>query len=148
MQGLSAPVIDARLRVYVTSGGADGGTVHAVPSEWVEREITWSNAPPVSSGALVSAGPSVTGTWVELVLPTSLYAAGTGRTASLWSDRTGTPARFPTAAARACSLPSSCSPSLGRGRPAAPLGLGALHVRTNPEALALDQVITKVLVCV
>ena len=78
VSGLDRPVLDAKLRLWVTDGSADGGTAYAVDGSWNEDAITWTNAPPIDGGALGSAGPVAAGTWIDIPLPESVFAAGDG----------------------------------------------------------------------
>ncbi len=62
----------ARLRVYLQSKLLAGFSVSAVPSTWVEKKLTWNNAPPPGP-LVVSAGPVAAPGWVEVDV-TSLAA--------------------------------------------------------------------------
>jgi PKD repeat protein len=64
--GLSGPPASAKLRLYVTDGSPDGGSVFAVGNAWTETGITWANAPAIGGGSLASAGATKNGTWVDL----------------------------------------------------------------------------------
>ncbi|UCF35517.1 MAG: DNRLRE domain-containing protein [Acidobacteriota bacterium] len=66
-------IVSARLRLYVTNGSPDGGSLFSVDNSfrgtsvpWTEQEINWGNAPLVGGGALASAGPVAAGNWIEL----------------------------------------------------------------------------------
>jgi len=80
--GLSGSVSAATLRLYVTDGSNDGGTVYLSGNDfstggpWTEGGLTWNNAPAATSGALGSAGPVATGAWVEL--PVTPVVGGNG----------------------------------------------------------------------
>lgn len=78
VSGMTLPVVEAKLRFYVTDGGSDGGTAYLVDNSWTERQITWTNAPPITGSPLGSAGPAVAGDWIEIPLPAEVFAAGDG----------------------------------------------------------------------
>jgi len=64
LSGLSP--ISARLRLFVTDGSSDGGTLYeAATDSWSELSINWDNAPAPSGAPLDSAGSIAGGTWVE-----------------------------------------------------------------------------------
>ncbi|HEV3484146.1 MAG TPA: DNRLRE domain-containing protein, partial [Vicinamibacterales bacterium] len=56
----------------------DGGSVYPVANDWTETGITWENAPAIGGSALAGAGPVAAGTWAEIPLPASVFAAGDG----------------------------------------------------------------------
>ncbi len=63
--GLGGSVQSAKLRLYVTDGSKDGGTLFRVPdTSWSELGITFANAPPFG-GALGNAGATSPGQWIE-----------------------------------------------------------------------------------
>ena len=65
--GLSAAPTSAVLRLWVTDGGANGGSVYKLANTtWTETGITWNNAPAISGTALSSVGTATTGTWVRV----------------------------------------------------------------------------------
>jgi PKD repeat protein len=70
--GLSGPPVTAKVRLTVVEGSVNGGTVYPVSvTSWTESGsggITWSNAPPVGSPTLASAGAVSTGAVLELDL--------------------------------------------------------------------------------
>ncbi|MEE8572697.1 MAG: PKD domain-containing protein, partial [Gemmatimonadota bacterium] len=72
----STTLTSAKLRLYVTDGSKDGGTVYEVGGGWSETAITYSNAPGMGGAPLASAGSVSTGTWVELDV--SSVVAGSG----------------------------------------------------------------------
>jgi hypothetical protein len=63
--GLTGTIARATLRLWVTDGSNDGGTVFAVPSAWTEAGLTWQNAPALTGAPLAVAGAVAAGTWVE-----------------------------------------------------------------------------------
>jgi PKD repeat protein len=78
VSGLAAPVTEATLRLHVTDPGMDGGSIYSVDSAWTESGINWSNAPVIGGTALHTLGTVNLGTWVEVPLPASVFAAGNG----------------------------------------------------------------------
>ena len=62
-------VTSAKLRLYVTDGSTDGGSVNSVASTWGETTITWRNAPAVQGTPVAQVGPATMGTWVDVTLP-------------------------------------------------------------------------------
>lgn len=70
--GVSGMIQSATLRLYVTDGSNDGGTVYLVSNAyrnsstpWQESGITWNNAPAISGAPLAAATNAAAGTWVE-----------------------------------------------------------------------------------
>jgi PKD repeat protein len=76
--GLAGPVTEATLRLHVTDSGIDGGSIFLVDNGWTETAINWSNAPAVGGTALGTLGLVDAGSWVEVPLPASVFAAGNG----------------------------------------------------------------------
>jgi hypothetical protein len=75
--GLAGSVQSATLRLFVTDGGPDGGSVHLVANNWTEAGIKWSNRPVVPGSQLDSAGAAVQGQWVELDVTAAVSGNGT-----------------------------------------------------------------------
>jgi methionine-rich copper-binding protein CopC len=65
VSGLSGSVSSATLRLYVTDGSSDGGSVYDVSTNWDEDDIDWDNAPSLRGDPLDSATDVIAGTWVE-----------------------------------------------------------------------------------
>ncbi|HEU5149440.1 MAG TPA: PKD domain-containing protein [Iamia sp.] len=63
--GLTGPVTDARLRLYVTDASPVGGTATRVGTGWTEATLTWNGRPATIGGPLGTGGPGVAGQWVE-----------------------------------------------------------------------------------
>jgi trimeric autotransporter adhesin len=78
VSGLSGPVSAATLRLHVTDPGVDGGSIFSVDNGWTESGINWSNAPVIGGTALGTLTTVNLGTWVEVPLPASVFAAGNG----------------------------------------------------------------------
>jgi len=75
--GISTRPQSAKLRFWVTDGGPNGGTVYRVSSAWKEADITWHNAPTISSSALGSYGAVSAGHWVEVDVSSAISKSGT-----------------------------------------------------------------------
>ncbi len=70
------PVSDARLRLFVADGSADGGTLYQSTDPWTESGVTWSNRP--APGPLItSIGGAAPKTWIELDLTSVISGDGT-----------------------------------------------------------------------
>ena len=76
--GMTLPVVEAKLRFFVSDGGSDGGSAYLVDGGWTEQTLNWDNAPLIEGTPLGSAGAAVLGDWVEIPLPASTFAAGDG----------------------------------------------------------------------
>jgi hypothetical protein len=81
--GLSAPVLSAKLRLYVDNPSVDGGSVYVVSNNyenttaaWTESGLNWNNAPAIGGTALSTAGPVNVGTWVELDVTSAISGDG------------------------------------------------------------------------
>jgi chitodextrinase len=67
VEGLTAPVAQATLRLYVLNGDTSGFDVRGVADDsWVESEITWENAPASASDDVGSSGGFAAGQWVSV----------------------------------------------------------------------------------
>jgi hypothetical protein len=66
-----------KLRLFVTDGTPDGGSVFDVVDSWAEGTINWNNAPAIGGTSLGSFGPIVGGTWVEIDLTSFVTTNGT-----------------------------------------------------------------------
>ncbi len=81
--GLAAPVLSAKLRLYVTDSSDDGGTVHKVSNDfqgtsqaWTEELLTWNNAPSIDGVALDNLGAVTVDTYVEFDVTAAISADG------------------------------------------------------------------------
>jgi chitodextrinase len=72
----------ARLRVYLQSKLLAGFSVSAVPSTWLEKKLTWNNAPPPGP-LVVSAGPVAAAGWVEVDVTSLAAGLAPGETLSV-----------------------------------------------------------------
>jgi len=98
VQGLPAPVVSAKLKIYANSSSSQGFKVHAVPvNTWGEPGITYANAPG-PGGQIGASGGFAGATWVTVDVTSfirgngtfSLALAGVNSTAvSLASRETG-----------------------------------------------------------
>ena len=62
---LTGTVQSAKLRLFATSGTADGPAVYSTGNAWTETGITWNNRPARTSAARDDKGSIGSGTWVE-----------------------------------------------------------------------------------
>jgi PKD repeat protein len=76
VSGLPAAVISAKLRLYVTDGSADGGTLFATNSSWSEATITYSTRPPLVEPSIGNLGRVSNGTWVEIDVTSQVSGNG------------------------------------------------------------------------
>ncbi len=75
--GLAGTLRHATLRLWASSGTADGPAVYTSPTNWTETGITWANRPTrAGAGTDDKAGIS-TGTWVEYDVTTLMTGNGT-----------------------------------------------------------------------
>jgi len=82
--GVTGPVQSAKLRVYVSNAGPDGGGVYAVSNDflgtstpWVQSTLNWNNAPQISGSPLSSVGAVTLNTWVEFDVTAAVSGNGT-----------------------------------------------------------------------
>jgi glucose/arabinose dehydrogenase len=75
--GISAQPQSAKLRLWVTNGGPNGGTVYRIAKRWKEASITWHNAPAISGSAIGSYGAVSSGQWVEVDVRSAITRSGT-----------------------------------------------------------------------
>jgi hypothetical protein len=83
VEGLADAVQSAKLRLYVTEAGVDGGAVYAVSNdyqgtstEWTQSGLNWNNAPAISGAALSSVGSVSAGGWVEFEVTAAITGNG------------------------------------------------------------------------
>ncbi|MEA2306178.1 MAG: hypothetical protein QOH43_3458, partial [Solirubrobacteraceae bacterium] len=77
LAGLKGVPASAKLRLWVTGAGSDGGSAHLVTSRWTEGGLAWSGAPGITTSSLASAGPTAKGTWVEWDVTSGVAGNGT-----------------------------------------------------------------------
>ncbi|MDZ7343633.1 MAG: DNRLRE domain-containing protein, partial [candidate division KSB1 bacterium] len=80
---LEGTIQRAKLYLYVTNAGTDGGSVHAISNDylnsttpWTESGLTWENAPAMNSPALSSVGAVALDTWVEFDVTAAISGNG------------------------------------------------------------------------
>jgi len=83
VSALAGPVTSARLRLYVVTGAAGGGTLwqasntyRGSSTAWTETGLTWKNAD-TNGTALASVPSLVAGTWIEMDVTATVNAGGT-----------------------------------------------------------------------
>ncbi len=77
VSGLGGPVTFARLRLWVTSGTADGPAVWSTTASWTESGLTWNNRPSRSGVGLDDKGALKSGTWAEFDVTPFVTGNGT-----------------------------------------------------------------------
>lgn len=77
VSGVSGQVQKATLRVYASSGTVDGPAVYQTTGAWTESELTWSNRPARSGGAIDELGSIASGSWAEYDVTTAVSGDGT-----------------------------------------------------------------------
>jgi glucose/arabinose dehydrogenase len=76
--GLSGQPTSAKLRLWVTDGGTNGGSAYAIANTtWTETGITWNNAPAIIGSPLSTVGTATLGTWVEFDVRPAISGNGT-----------------------------------------------------------------------
>jgi hypothetical protein len=76
--GVSGPVQNVILRVYVsTNGSVNGPAVYGTDTSWTETGITWNNRLPRITGVLDNKGSISIGTWVEYNVTSLVTGNGT-----------------------------------------------------------------------
>ena len=73
VQGITAPVTNATLRVFAASGSSAGYEVRSVTGAWSEATVTYASAPGTGAAAGTSNHPFTTGSWTSVDV-TSLIA--------------------------------------------------------------------------
>lgn len=79
LSGVSGPVQSVKLRLYATSGTADGPAVRAVGTGWAESTITWTSSRSVASAAgpvLGDKSALAAGSWVEYDVTSAVQGDG------------------------------------------------------------------------
>jgi hypothetical protein len=81
--GLSAPVVSAKLRLYVTDASNHAGSLHSVSNNyagtstsWTESGLMWSNSPAISDAALSTVTNVAGGTWAEWNVTSAITGNG------------------------------------------------------------------------
>jgi hypothetical protein len=80
---LSGPVQSAKLRLYVTDDGPDGGSVYLVSNDylgtstpWDESNLNWNNAPAIGGTPLGAIGAANLNAWAELDVTAAIAGSG------------------------------------------------------------------------
>jgi PKD repeat protein len=74
--GLTAAPASAKLRLYSTDGGPDGGSVSTAGNAWTETGITWNGAPALGGTSLASAGTVADNAWVDFDVTSAVRGNG------------------------------------------------------------------------
>jgi fibronectin type 3 domain-containing protein len=121
VSGPTGAVSSAKLRVYATSGTADGPAVFKTDTSWGETAINWSNRPPPTSAATDDKGAIASGSWVEYDVSQLVTGSGTYsfRLAQTSTDGTDFNSR------EAASLRPELVVTADTEAPTAPAGLSA-----------------------
>ncbi|MEP6757963.1 MAG: DNRLRE domain-containing protein [Actinomycetota bacterium] len=75
--GLAGTLRSAKLRIWATSGTADGPAVYTTATSWTETGITWASRPARTSGPTDDKAGINTGTWVEYDVSSLMTGNGT-----------------------------------------------------------------------
>jgi hypothetical protein len=75
--GVSGPVQQAVLRLFVYTGTADGPALYTTSNSWTETTLNWNNRPPRTSGATGDKGAIATNTWAEFDVTPFVTGNGT-----------------------------------------------------------------------
>ena len=68
-------VTGAKLRLFSTDGGPNGGSLYKMGSTWTETGVTWANAPARVEPALKTMATVGNNVWVEFALPAGTVTA-------------------------------------------------------------------------
>ena len=75
--GLGGAPASAKLRLYVTDGGTNGGNWFSPTGSWTETTLNWNNAPPLTGSPFTSVGAVANGQWVEINVTAQITGNGT-----------------------------------------------------------------------
>jgi hypothetical protein len=75
--GLSAPVVSARIRLWVTNSTVDGPRIQRCAEAWSETSVTWATQPALIGAALSDAGAVASGGWREFDVTSAVTGNGT-----------------------------------------------------------------------
>jgi hypothetical protein len=84
---LSKPVAAASLRLHVTDGSKDAGSVYRIGSTCIEMTVTYATAPAVGSTKIGTIGTVAAGAWITVPL-SGTFAAGETVTIALATSGT------------------------------------------------------------
>jgi PKD repeat protein len=102
LAGITAPILGAKLRLWVTDDSTNGGTLTRVAGTWSETTLTWNNQPALGT-TITSVGATALGTWKELDV--SAAVAGTGTVAFALTGGSGNLATYASREGAAANRP-------------------------------------------
>ncbi len=70
-------VASALLKLFVTDGSVDAGSLFTVVNDWAENTITFANAPVIAGPPLGSAGAAGDNTWIQFDVTSVVTGPGT-----------------------------------------------------------------------
>lgn len=76
VSGLTAPIQNATLRLYIGDGSADGPSVSLAGNAWSETGVTWSTQPAPIGSRLADAGAVPGATWLEFDVTSAVSVNG------------------------------------------------------------------------
>jgi hypothetical protein len=82
--GLAGPALSAKLQLFCTDDGPDGGTAYLVSNTylgtatpWLESGLNWNNAPALGAPAGAAGGAATADAWHELDVTSAITGNGT-----------------------------------------------------------------------
>lgn len=75
--GLGGAPTSAKLRLYVTDAGTNGGDWFSPAGSWTETTLNWNNAPPLVGSPFASVGAVANGQWIEIDVTAQVTGNGT-----------------------------------------------------------------------
>jgi hypothetical protein len=77
VSGVTGPILNAKLRLYVTNGTSNGPSLYLTANTWTEIGITWNNRPAPTSGVISNMGAVAANSWAEFDLTSVVTGNGT-----------------------------------------------------------------------
>jgi hypothetical protein len=77
VSGVVSPILNARLRLFVTNGTSNGPSLYLTSNSWTETGINWNNRPTPTSGVIANIGAVAANTWAEFDLSSVVTGNGT-----------------------------------------------------------------------
>jgi hypothetical protein len=77
VSGVTGPIQNAKLRLFVTNGSSNGPSLYLTSSSWTETGITWNNRPAPTSGAIANVGAITANGWAEFDITAVVTGNGT-----------------------------------------------------------------------
>jgi hypothetical protein len=77
VSGVTSPVLNATLRLFVTNGSSNGPSLYLTNNTWTETGIIWNNRPVPTSGVIANIGSLVTNSWAVFDLSSVVTGNGT-----------------------------------------------------------------------